>query len=103
MMPRASVECRRPNSCIPEMITMIQILHGTVHGKTIQLDEEPGVQDGQKVELSVRVVGSPVATATWGEGLKRCAGALADLPGLDDDLEEILRARKTAKIREVPE
>jgi hypothetical protein len=37
----------------------------------------------------------------WGEGLRRCAGALADIPGLDEDMEQILRERRTAMFREV--
>jgi hypothetical protein len=39
----------------------------------------------------------------WGEGLRSCAGALADIPGLDQDLEQILGERKAARFREVPE
>lgn len=27
-------------------------LHGKIHGKTIELAEDPGVADGQEVELS---------------------------------------------------
>ena len=39
----------------------------------------------------------------WGDGLRRCAGALADIPGLDQDMEQILADRKAARFREVPE
>ena len=35
---------------------MSRTLHGKVHGKTIQLDEDPGVVDGQEVEVQVRLV-----------------------------------------------
>jgi predicted DNA-binding antitoxin AbrB/MazE fold protein len=37
----------------------------------------------------------PDATAErlWGDGLRRCAGSLADVPDLDDDLREIIRQR----------
>jgi hypothetical protein len=35
---------------------MIKTLHGRVHGKTIELDEDPGVAEGQEVEVQVKVV-----------------------------------------------
>jgi hypothetical protein len=82
---------------------MTKIMQGIVHGKTIELDEEVGVPDGQKVEIAVHILGAAPPGKPWGEGLRRCAGALADIPGLDEDMEQILRERKTAKFREVPE
>jgi hypothetical protein len=78
-------------------------MQGIVHGKTIELDEELGVPDGQKVEIAIQIPATAVPAKPWGEGLRRCAGALADIPGLDEDMEQILRERKTAKFREVPE
>ena len=81
---------------------MIRIVHGTVHGKTIELDQEVGVPDGQRVEVSVQVV-TPASQESWGEGLRRCAGALAGIPGLDEDMEQILQERKAARFREVTE
>ena len=79
---------------------MTKTIHGKVHGKIIELDEDLGVADGQDVEVQVKVVSS---TTTWGEGFRRCAGALADVPGLDEDMEQILRERKTDRFRDVPE
>lgn len=35
---------------------MIKRLHGKVHGRTIQFDEDLGVADGQDVEVEVKVV-----------------------------------------------
>ena len=35
---------------------MSKTLHGKVHGRTIQLDEDPGVAEGQEVEVVVKVV-----------------------------------------------
>ncbi|MCS6919530.1 MAG: hypothetical protein NZM28_07145 [Fimbriimonadales bacterium] len=29
-------------------------LHGTIQGRTIQLDEDPGIPDGSRVEVEVR-------------------------------------------------
>jgi hypothetical protein len=31
-------------------------LHGKVHGKTIELEEDPGVAEGQQVEIQMTVV-----------------------------------------------
>ena len=41
---------------------MTKTLHGRVHGRTIQLDEDLGVAEGQEVEVQVKVVGPPKAT-----------------------------------------
>ena len=32
---------------------MTKIMHGKVHGRTIELDEDPGVAEGQEVEVQV--------------------------------------------------
>jgi len=71
---------------------MPEVIQGVVHGRTIELATDPGLQDGQVVEVTVRVVEPPT---TWGEGLRRCAGALADSWTEEDDriLEEIRRER----------
>ena len=79
---------------------MTKTIHGKVHGKIIELDEDLGVAEGQEVAVQVKVVSS---TTTWGESLRRCAGALADIPGLDEHMEQILRERKTDRFRDVPE
>jgi len=62
---------------------MDTMLHGVVHGKTIELSENTGMPDGTAVQISMKAI-SPT-TATWGEGLRRCAGALADEWTDDDD------------------
>jgi hypothetical protein len=82
---------------------MTQVLHGVVHGKTIELTQETGVPDGQEVEVVIRPITALPGSEPWGEGLRRCAGALAGISGLDEDMEQILRERKTARFREVPE
>jgi len=35
---------------------MVKTTHGKVHGKTIELDEDLGVPEGQDVEVQVRVL-----------------------------------------------
>jgi citrate lyase beta subunit len=82
---------------------MSKIVNGVIHGKTIELDQESGLPDGQTVEVAIQIVQAGLAPEPWGEGLRRCAGALADIPGLDEDMEQILQERKTATFREVPD
>ena len=70
---------------------MTKTIHGKVHGKTIELDEDLGVAEGQEVEVQVTMI-QPVRK--WGEGILRTAGALADDPYWDAIMEEVHRARK---------
>jgi hypothetical protein len=68
-----------------------------VHGTTIELKEDPGVPDGQEVEVVVKVIGP---TRPWGEGIHRSAGSAADVPGFDEVFAEIERERKSSRFRE---
>lgn len=70
---------------------MIRTIHGKVHGKTIQLDEDPGVAEGQEVEIQIKVI-SPAKRR--GEGILRTAGALVDDPEWDRIMEEVQKSRK---------
>ena len=70
---------------------MTKTLHGKVHGKTIELDEDLGVADGQKVEVQVKIV---PPTQNWGEGILRSAGGWADYPEMDAIMEKIHQDRK---------
>ena len=70
---------------------MTKTVHGIVHGKMIELREDLGVAEGQEVEVQVKVV-SP--GKKWGDGLLRCAGALANDTEWDTIMEEIYQARK---------
>jgi hypothetical protein len=51
---------------------MTKTLHGKVHGKTIELDEDLGVAEGQDVEVQVTVI-QPTTTpaAPISEGLAK--------------------------------
>ncbi len=63
---------------------MIQRVQGVVYGKTIEVQEDLGLSDGDKVQITIE---SPAAVPPkWGEGLRRCAGALADDWTDDDDV-----------------
>lgn len=72
---------------------MIRKVEGTVHGNSIEVAEELGLHDGDRVELTVEKISK--RTEPWGEGLRRCAGALADSWTEEDDriLEQIYRDR----------
>jgi hypothetical protein len=79
---------------------MTRTLHGKVHGKTIELDEDFGVADGQEVEVQVTVV--PKASKT-GEGFLRTEEALADDEEWDAIMEEIYKARKLERRAQIPD
>ena len=72
---------------------MIRRVHGIVHGKTIEIEEELGLPDGDKVSIVIEI--SQSSLDKWGEGLKRCAGALVDEWTEKDDkiLDDIYRSR----------
>jgi hypothetical protein len=66
------------------------VIHGVVHGNTIELKGSLGVPDGQEVELQVTVIprgGAP------GAGFLRTEGALADDEEWDAIMAEIHQAR----------
>jgi hypothetical protein len=69
---------------------MTKTVHGKVHGKTIQLDEDLGVPDGQEVEIQVRIE----STRKWGEGIRASAGGWANYPEMDAIMDEIHQSRK---------
>ena len=71
---------------------MTKTLHGKVHGRTIELDEDLGVAEGQEVEVHVRMIGPkkrlPGPPPGWRPGVAagsprvaRCTAQNADLPG----------------------
>ncbi len=80
---------------------MSEVMEGVIHGKTIELATDPGLQDGERVEVVIRRAGQPKAC---GAGIRATAGALAHLPREDfDDLDEIVRDRQRWPYREVSE
>jgi hypothetical protein len=74
---------------------------GVIHGNIIELNENLGLPDGEEVEIQV----TAKKKRQPGEGLRRCAGALAnDWSAMDDQiLAEIERDRLDAPHRELPE
>jgi hypothetical protein len=72
------------------------MLKGTVRGKIIELETEPGLPDGQQVTVMVEPMPQPETVAESPlEALKRAAGSWSDDPeGLDRFLEWNRRQRK---------
>lgn len=74
-------------------MTNTTVLRGIVHGKTIELEEAPGLPDGQPVNVTVQPV--PQRQHVPGEGIRQSAGAWADAADeLDAWLEEMRRSRQ---------
>jgi len=78
---------------------MTKTIHGRAHGKTIELDEDLGVPDGQEVRVTVEPLPSPTpGQLPPGEGLRRAFGAWAgDAEELDKFLEWNWEQRKVAR------
>jgi hypothetical protein len=78
---------------------MSKTIHGRAHGKTIELDEDLGVPDGQEVRVTVEPL--PAGEASQlpaGEGLRRAFGAWAsDADELDAFLEWNREQRKLGR------
>ena len=72
---------------------MTKIIYGVVHGKTIELDEDLGVAEGQTVSLQIKII-ALATSVKWGEGILRSAGGWADYPEMDAIMEKIQHDRK---------
>lgn len=85
-------------------------LRGVIHGKTIELESDAGLPDGQHVMVTVHPVNEALPRLAPGEGIRRSAGGWADDPaGLDEFLEwnrssgTIARSLTTrGRIRDLP-
>ena len=76
-------------------------LHGIIHGNIIKLANDPGLDEGQEVEVTLRPT---AAGKTSADGLRRAAGALAESWQLEDDeiLDQIQQDRMRSAGREMP-
>jgi len=83
------------------MVTSVTVRRGVVHGKTIELDKETGLSDGQQVTIVVQLVSETDVSAGRlppGEGIRRSAGAWADnTEELDQYLEWNRQQRKVSR------
>jgi len=85
---------------------MTKILRGVVHGKTIELEKDTGLEDGRKVEVILRAKVLPGPPPGWKPGsTETAAGMMASFLTEEDDriLEEIYQDRKKDSRREIPE
>ncbi|MEA2631104.1 MAG: hypothetical protein QOE66_1323 [Chloroflexota bacterium] len=85
---------------------MVKILRGVVHGRTIELESDLGIEDGQSVEVIVRSRTLPGPPPGWRPGgTETAAGMMAEHWTDEDDriLEEIQREREQSSTREIPE
>ncbi len=85
---------------------MVKFLRGVVHGRTIELETEPGIEDGRTVEVIVRSKSLPGPPPGWEPGgAGTAAGRMAAHWTAEDDriLAEIERARHQPSTRERPE
>jgi hypothetical protein len=80
---------------------MTRVLQGTVHGRTIALEDDLGLAEGQVVELTIRTIVPPTGRQP-GEGFLRTEGALADDPHWDAIMEEVYQERKNESRKEFP-
>ncbi len=103
---------QRPNTTEDdqEETTMTRTLYGKVHGKTIELDEDLGVAEGQEVEVHVRMIGPkkrlPGPPPGWRPGgTETAAGMMAEHWTEEDDriLEAIERDRHRPSTRKLLE
>jgi hypothetical protein len=79
-------------------------LSGVIHGKTIELNSDPGLADGQVlVVVSESPKVNPQTGEPWGAGFYKTAGAFADDPNAEKYIQEILAARKKDAGREIPD
>lgn len=78
-------------------------IKGVIHGRTIELDTEPGLPEGQAVSVILEPVAPKNSQAAL-EALKRAAGAWEndDPEGLEQYLEWNRQQRKV-KRGEIPE
>jgi hypothetical protein len=77
------------------LATRSTTLKGVVHGKTIELDEDVGLPEGQAVSVILQPLPQQDQRLPPGEGIRRSAGAWADDPeGLDEYLTWLRQERE---------
>jgi hypothetical protein len=83
---------------------MTKTINGRAHGKTIELDEDLGVPDGQEVRVTIEPV-APTSPAQPppGEGLRRAFGTWAGDAGELDRFLEWNRAQRKVGRRGIEE
>lgn len=75
-------------------MTMLTNIHGTVHGRTIKLDQELSVPDGESVTMTIVLDNAASMSKPSRSSLEAAAGALA---GLDEEIDEFNRWYREAR------
>jgi hypothetical protein len=76
-------------------------LQGIIHGRIIELFDDPGVPDGERVAVQLQQLpGSDEASAAR-RGVSKSAGAWADFPEMDEIMARIERDRTNDAREEV--
>lgn len=74
------------------------VFKGIIHGKTIELAQEPGIPDGQEVSVTVQPSTRAKDTPEYlppGEGIRRSSGAWAEeAEELDRYIESVYERRR---------
>ncbi len=82
------------------------VLRGTVRGRMIELDRDPGIEENRVVEVILRTRQLPGPPPGWEPGsTETAAGMRADAWTPEDDriLEQIHQERQRSAFREIPE
>jgi hypothetical protein len=75
------------------------VLKGVIHGRMIELEQEPGLPDGQCVAVSVQPLAEKERRLPLGEGIRRSAGGWGDDPeGLDGYLQQLRQQRDQDRV-----
>ncbi len=80
------------------MAVFKKVISGVIRGKVIELENEPGLPEGQPVRVTVEPLPRAEQLLSPGEGLRRSAGAWSDdREGLDKFLEWTRQQRKSGR------
>ena len=85
---------------------MTKVLRGVVHGKTIQLEDDPGLEDGRSVEVILQPKRLPGPPPGWKPGSAESAAGLLSSRWTEEDdriLQEIYQDRKRESGRSIAE
>ena len=69
---------------------MTTSLRGVIRGKIIELADDPGIEDGRGVEVTIRTTANAAAQV---EAILRTAGSMADDPEFDAAMAKIQQER----------
>lgn len=80
------------------MTSPVAVFQGIIRGKTIELERESGLSEGQRVIVTVQAAAGNRQPLSPGEGIRRSAGSWADdTPGLEQYLEWNRQQRKLGR------